>query len=113
MGEVSIVTGNENMPQCRTLQKIWEGLFPSKDESHLLCFLFTGGPMMSFHSTGRKAHLRDVLAAGIFLLLPPTPFLREGDLIEGCRQGPFRHLLGMSCCYEVSKILVSLQGTES
>lgn len=44
MGEVSIVTGNENMPQCRMLQKIWEGLFPSKDESHLLCFLFTGAP---------------------------------------------------------------------
>lgn len=69
--------------------------------------------MMSFHSTGMKAHLRDGLAAGIFLHLPPTPFLREGDLIEGRRQGPFRHLLGMSCCYEVSKILVSLQGTES
>lgn len=45
MGEVSIVIGNEKkMLQCRTLQKIWEGLFPSKDESHLLCFLFTEGP---------------------------------------------------------------------
>lgn len=52
-------------------------------------------PMMSFHSTSRKADLWDALAADSFLLLPPTSFLREWDIIEGYRQGPFWHLLGM------------------
>lgn len=78
MGEVSIVTGNENMPQCRTLQKIWEGLFPSKDESHLLCFLFTGGGAHDVLSLNRPESTPPGCAGSRYLPAPASHSLPEG-----------------------------------
>lgn len=92
--EEHIITGSEEILQCGMLQKIWERVFPPKMMLTFMPSLHLH-PMMSFHSTSRKADIWDALAADNFLLLPPTSFLREWDIIEGYRQGPFWHLLGM------------------
>lgn len=64
------------MLQCRTLQKIWEGLFPSKDEPHLLCFLFTEGPWCPFIQQAGKHPPR--CACSRYLPAPASHSLPEG-----------------------------------